>query len=284
MNRPLTFLLISLLYISCGKSFEKNFLLQRSSSDLENSEIAYLGTYEYTKEIGEISMPEIIEYVGQRRMYSIFRNELEYKYKTPIDVSKEFSEEEMAIETLHKGILNFKGNAASDSIPGFPNFFQQINEYDQYRFGIISFVKRSSRASFHSDLYSNNKKYKVDFSSMVIDFEKEEVFLLYKYSKVSDYFEDKYELLFRALTLSISDEPYIEARSLNAIANWDERMVRVTFKDGGLFYGIIDYDYKHGVSLETADGTINKKLEDLLLVYDVSTESQLFPVFVEKFN
>ena len=104
MSRPLIFLLISLLYISCGKSFEKNFLLQRSSSDLENSEIAYLGTYEYTKEIGEISVPEIIEYVGQRRMYSIFRNELEYKYKTPIDVSKEFSEEEMA--SARKGIQN----------------------------------------------------------------------------------------------------------------------------------------------------------------------------------
>lgn len=287
-NQSIVVIIVVFLTISCASTSDKNFLLKPSETELSDNDIAYLGTYEFSTSSYDVVVPELIENEGQRSLYTIFKDEFEYKFDTPKDRSSDFSENTSLIEQLQLAAKEYRSQQSKADLPqnsGSENF--EMKSFPN-RYGIINFLKKSERkrggglqGGFYQEGYS---VFTADLISLVLDLENMKVLSVYSFNGSSDLVELSENILFKAMTYSLADDSFYAANAFTALVNSGTRTVSITFKDGSLFYGKISYDLENEVVLETVDGTTTYHISEVVRVVDSLTGSQLFPTVIQEYN
>lgn len=287
-NKSIIVIIVVFLTISCASTSDKNFLLKPSETELSDNEIAYLGTYEFSTSSYDVVVPELIEKEGQRSLYTIFKDEFEYKFDTPADRSSDFNKNTSLIDKLQTVAKEYRLQQSEADLPqisGAENF--EMKSFPN-RYGIINFLKKSDRTKgggMQAGVYAQGYGvFTADLISLVLDLENMEVLSVYSFNGSSDLVELNENILFKAMTYSLANDSFYAANAFTALVNSGSRTVSITFKDGSLFYGKVSYDLENEVVLETADGTTSHHISEVVKVVDSLTGSQLFPTVIEVYN
>ncbi len=287
------FLLIpSLIFtISCTTIKSKsNFIPKQNTEFHKDNGIAYLGTI--------IHSPAIRKLIGSKEEKNEWFTEIEESNESVFDIAKKsFEYGNLNLEDNTEN-LSFNSNLADEfhyemelyetqnnveSLPNFPKSLIENKIKPKQRYGIINIFSTSEVESqgpgigFGRVTLSVHKTLlKMNFTSLLLDFETQQVVSYYNFT--DEYYTslDAFETIFESLLLAYNSSLYVRPKVLNDLKDYD-KFVHVEMKDGQLYFCQVKYLGDFKMQLNVNNTTTVYRLDEFASIKKNNSDKKLIP-------
>ena len=251
--------------ISCETiKSNSNFVTNQNTEFDIGNEVAYLGTIKHS--------PAVIKLIGSNEEWNEWFTTIDEDDKQVFDLAKksfaygninltDFSAELTNNISLADEFLDdidlYQSQKNFESLPEFPQSLTDNGIKPEQRYGIINIFSTAKVQSngpgvgFGMVTISVNKTLiEMNFTSLLLDFETQQVVSYYNFTDEYYLSSDSFEILFESLLLAYNNNRYVRPKILEDLKDY-KKYVRVTMADGGLFFCKVKYlsDFKMQVDL-----------------------------------